>query len=360
MGIIMVPVSWSIEALENFNIMCFIVPILVAEQKSLSELVPKGGKGHVGINKNFCAPARKYSNSNKPTRSITGAGLDNLSYYLAGLIEGDGHFNIPKSLKGLNGKARVAGIEIVFALKDRPSAELLRDIFGGNLYEHPKRNMVRWMIQDLKSVANIINSINGKLRTPKINGLHDMIDFINSNPAQLQFGDGGKIVKLPLDTSPLESNAWLSGFIDADGCFMLKGFTSNLRTYLAIQFYLPQRANDRSGESMEIVMEKIAKFLLFKLKRRTVSEKYNQFVINTSNSESNRILIQYLNTFPLLSSKYLDYKDWEKAYYIYTSKLHKDPVYYEQVKVLKLNMNKNRTSFSWSHHKSATYGLDSK
>lgn len=143
----MVPISWSIEAVENLNKMCFIVPILVGwpKQKSLSELVSKVGKEYVGINKYFGVPTRKYSNSNKPIRSITGAGApdENLSYYLAGLIEGDGHFYTPKSLKGLNGKTRVACIEIVFALKDRPSAELLRDIFGGNVYEHPKKNIVR-------------------------------------------------------------------------------------------------------------------------------------------------------------------------------------------------------------------------
>jgi hypothetical protein len=53
-----------------------------------------------------------------------------------------------------------------------------------------------------------------------------------------------------------------------------------------------------------------------------------------------------------LSSKYLDFKDWEIAYNIYVNKLHKDPVNFEKIRVLKANMNSNRSHFNWDHHKS--------
>ncbi len=46
-----------------------------------------------------------------------------------------------------------------------------------------------------------------------------MIDYLNAK--------GANIVKLPLDTSPLNSNAWLAGFIDANGSFSIKGFSLN-------------------------------------------------------------------------------------------------------------------------------------
>lgn len=59
-------------------------------------------------------------------------------------------------------------------------------------------------------------------------------------------------------------------------------------------------------------MLKITEFLLVKLNKRTFSEKYRQFVVSSSRKfrVSNKILIDYLNTYPLLSSKYLDFKDW--------------------------------------------------
>lgn len=168
---------------------------------------------------------------------------------------------------------------------------------------------------------------------------------------------GYYIDKLPLDTSPLSSNAWLAGFIDADGHFAIKGFTENPKSHLAIQFYLSQRRTDRSGVSLEKVMLQISEFLSTKLGQRVISDKYEQFIVNTSNAKSNKILIDYLNIFPMLSSKYLDYKSWESANNIYVNKLHKDLAEYQKIRVLKTKMNSNRTFFDWSHHRQEIYGL---
>lgn len=93
-------------------------------------------------------------------------------------------------------------------------------------------------------------------------------------------------------------------------------------------------------------MLKITEFLQIKLNKRTFNEKFHQFVICTSNPFSNKILIDYLNNYPLLSSKYLDFKDWETGYNKYVNKLHKDPVEFENIRNLKANLNKNRTYFS--------------
>lgn len=75
-----------------------------------------------------------------------------------------------------------------------------------------------WLkIKDLKSVINIVNNINGKLRTPKIIRFHNMIDFLN-------IFYGTNISNLPLDNSPLFENAWYpkeTGFIDSDGFVLL-------------------------------------------------------------------------------------------------------------------------------------------
>lgn len=273
-----------------------------------------------------------------------------LAGYLAGLIEGDGALITPTKDKNPSGSATVASIQVVFASKDRPSALLLKSFLGGNVYDSKGKNCVRWMIQDKKSVTRIVELINGKFRTPKINALHKMVDFLNNR--------GANIVKLPLDTSPLNSNAWLAGFVDADGSFAIKGFSDqNSKTHLAIQFYLPQRAYDISGESLKPIMSKIADFLFVKLNERIMAEKFASFVINTSNRVSNKVLIDYLNTYPLLSSKFLDFKDWETANNIYINKLHKDPVEYEKLRELKENMNNRRVFFNWDHHRAEIYGL---
>jgi hypothetical protein len=63
-----------------------------------------------------------------PSRDIT-----KLAGYLAGLIEGDGTLITPTKDKSPSGTATVASIQVVFALKDRPSALLLKSLFGGNV-----------------------------------------------------------------------------------------------------------------------------------------------------------------------------------------------------------------------------------
>ncbi|CAG8976694.1 hypothetical protein HYALB_00008445, partial [Hymenoscyphus albidus] len=214
-----------------------------------------------------------------------------LAYYLAGLIEGDGHLNTPPIGKVItpSGSTRVAQIEIVFALKDRPSADLLQSIFGGRVYLRKDVKI------DIKCLTNVVKTVNGKFRTPKINSLYAMIDYLNAK--------GLDIIKLPLDCSEINR------FIDADGHFAIKGFTSNPKTYLAFHFQLSQRKTDKSGEGLTKLMLKLAEFLQVKLSNRIFSDKFVQLLVNTSNSASNHILISYLDIYPLLSSKYLDFKD---------------------------------------------------
>lgn len=52
------------------------------------------------------------------------------------------------------------------------------------------------------------------MRTPKIEALHRLIDWLNARSNQIS-----KISKLGLDNSSLGDNPWLAGFIEADGNF---------------------------------------------------------------------------------------------------------------------------------------------
>jgi len=80
---------------------------------------------------------------------------------------------------------------------------------------YPKdSNYLDLLFQDIKSIKNIAVLLNGKMRTPKIEALHRLIDWLNARTT-----DGFKIYKLGLDNSWLGSNPWLSGFIESDGNF---------------------------------------------------------------------------------------------------------------------------------------------
>lgn len=103
---------------------------------------------------------------------------EDFNFYLAGFIEGDGSFNTPKVIRDTKGKKRVAGIEITGNTKDEPFFIYLQKKIGGHInIPQSKKNTIRLMIKDLNSVINIINRINGKLKTPKITRLHLTIIF---------------------------------------------------------------------------------------------------------------------------------------------------------------------------------------
>jgi len=57
------------------------------------------------------------------------------------------------------------------------------------------------------------------------------------------------------------------------------------------------------------IITKISEFLSTNVKFR---DKSSQYWIRTSKYESNKILISYLQKYPLFSSKYLDFRSWER------------------------------------------------
>jgi hypothetical protein len=78
----------------------------------------------------------------------------------------------------------------------------LKEIFGkGTFYESKKENSntFTYTIGDKDNIVKIINLVNGKFRTPKIEYLYKAIDYMNNI-------HGTNIEKLPIDNSNLLSN----------------------------------------------------------------------------------------------------------------------------------------------------------
>lgn len=70
------------------------------------------------------------------------------------------------------------------------------------------------MITSISRLTTIINLINGYLRTPKIDQFNKLVSWINNN------SNNNFSINDP-DTSSILKNAWLRGFIDADGSFSI-------------------------------------------------------------------------------------------------------------------------------------------
>ena len=125
--------------------------------------------------------------------------------YLAGLIEGDGYITITNN--------RVI-LGITFNLKDLPLARFLLANLGQGSIVKRSGNSVELRFHAKSTLLTIINLINGEFKTPKIVMLHKLIDFCNLKYSL-------SIEKKPLNTNNLNSNYWLSGFIDAEWGFFI-------------------------------------------------------------------------------------------------------------------------------------------
>ena len=277
--------------------------------------------------------------------------FDKFSYYLTGLIEGDGTIIVPKTERTKN-RLNYPSIQIVFHLKDLPLALIIqKELKHGSLSRKKGVNAYILTINNKKGLLSLISLINGKMRTPKIYSLYNLIDWYNSKDLNIS------IEKKELNKLPLSSTPWLSGFIEADGHFSVRSSLSSIYPRIECKFELSQRRIDHKGYDNLKFLEDIAKYLNTTVKEIRTDKKHPEYRVRTVNLKGNIILENYLSTFPLYSCKYLDCLDWLKVLGLFKSGKVDHKFNMDNVLKIKLGMNDKRTIYIWDHLKNF-YNLD--
>ena len=268
----------------------------------------------------------------------------NFSSYLTGLIEGDGTILVPKTERSSKGKLNYPSIQIVFHLKDFPLALMIqKELKNGSLSRKKGVNAYILTINNYDGLLLVTSLINGNMRTPKIYALYSLIDWLN-----LKF-ENINIPKKSIDISSLDSNAWLSGFIEADGHFSVRTSTTSKKPKVECKFELSQRQDDHNGRNNLNFLENIAHFLLSSVKCVRMIKTKLEYRLRTTSLKGNLVLENYLETFPLFGSKHLDYKDWIKVLDFFKSGQFKYKDNIEKIILIKSCMNDKRTIFIWDH-----------
>ena len=302
--------------------------------------------------------AEKFTLNNNSNKS------ESIGPYLAGLFEGDGHIVLSKSIiENSKVKNTSPSIAITFVNKDLPLINKLLEKFGGRLRFKTKENAIVWIIGSHKELVNMINLLNGYLRTPKIIKFNELIVGLNKKYNY----------NIPIhspDTSDLNENSWLAGFIDADGGFKVR-FTEKLicektskvlrKGRIEVRFALEQRKKlngdfidvDNNIYSYEAIMLLIYSFfsLSTNLRLSTHNVDKTYFIVELTSLTKLNILIQYLKTYPLLTAKRNDYDDWVKVYNLILDNNHLTESGKLLIKQIKSNMNRKRGVFNWDHLK---------
>lgn len=269
--------------------------------------------------------------------------------YFTGLIEGDGCIITPTAVRDKKGCLSYPSVQLCFHLKDFPLAQLIQKNLGhGSIARKYGKNAYILTINNFEGLFLIVSLLNGNMRTPKINALHMLIDHLNGRFMSLNF------LKKPLDNTDLLDNAWLSGFIEAEGHFSVRCTeASKYPLRVECKFELSQ-AHTSNGVAF---MERIASAMQTVLKFIRQDRTHPQLRFRTNSLPSNKIVIEYLHRFPLFGTKHLDFMDWVALVGLFEKKTHYTPEGLELITCSKARMSDNRKEYTWDHL-SQFYSLD--
>lgn len=263
-----------------------------------------------------------YTNNNSTTVFTNN---NNLGYYLAGLLEGDGSISLPSL--GITSLNRVLNPRIVFTSHINNIgmyAFIQTELGNRGRFQKSGDNILRYIIGDKESIILFINLVHGKLRTPKNKRFNDLIHFMN-NKYDLNISES------LLDNSSFSDNSWFTGFTEADGHFGIKYVERKAKSEtrkrsvsenVSLKFRLDQRLYDKATlSSMEPFMESLALFLNANLKTYTVKNS-EVLSISIQSIQNVSFIIDYFNKYTLIGDKLNDFKKWKIVYNMILSKEH--------------------------------------
>jgi LAGLIDADG endonuclease len=236
-----------------------------------------------------------------------------LGHYLAGLIDGDGHFS--KALQ----------LVIVFNELDASLAYFIKKTIGfGNIYKVKNKKAILFVISNKIGLLKVLNLINGKIRSE--NKLNQIYNNILSNPYF------NSITDFSLNSDTDLKNYWLSGFSDADASFQIKLINriNRKRNEVRLSFQIDQKKDD--------LLILIKNFIGGNIGYRKSQDTY--YYSSTSFGSAKKV-ISYFDHYHLLSSKYINYLKWRKAYIIIQDKNHLTDSGLDKIIKLKFSMNRN-------------------
>ena len=236
-------------------------------------------------------------------------------YYLAGLIDGDGHFS--KSFQ----------LIIVFNHLDVFLAYYIKNYIGyGNVKKVKNKNAYIYVLTNKKGIEKVLFLINNKIISEfKYNQIKENILINFPNFHFLKYLDQDL------------NNHWLAGFSDANGSFQIKIINRKNRNKkeIRLNFQIDQKKKD--------LLILIQSFLGGNIGYRKINDTW---YYGSTSFGSARKVINYFNKYHLLSSKYINYIKWRKSYIIIQEKRHLTEDGIEKIKKYKNSMNRlNKESF---------------
>lgn len=234
---------------------------------------------------------------------------EQFGYFLAGLIDADGHIN------------KKAYVTITFAQKHVSVAYYIKRCIGyGSVKKIKHKKAYTYVVSNLAGITIIANLIGHKLRCV------NKIAQFNSRMAPVA-ATAGALWTLQPNNSPVSpNNYWLAGFIQGDGSFQIK---------LITRASDPKSCNGSNKLSKQVgvvvQIDQKTDFLLNQIKKtfggyvgcrkqKNGSHSYYYSSVSFSNAVK---FINYLDRYQVMGGCLTCYWLWRKAYLQVQSKAHR-------------------------------------
>ena len=220
---------------------------------------------------------------------------DQIGHYLAGLIDGDGHFSHAQELV------------IVFSSPDASLAYYLKERLSNcNVRKVKDKNAYLLIVSKKEGILVVLNLINGKLRSE--NTFNQVINNILNHNRYKDIS-----INFTMNYSDDFYNHWLAGFSDANASFQIKIINRSLINKAEV------RLNYQIEKKNKILLLKIKDYIGGNIGYRNTQDTY---YYGSTSFGSAKNIIEYFNKFNLQSRKHVSYLRWRKVYMLIQNREH--------------------------------------
>ena len=153
-----------------------------------------------------------------------------------------------------------------------------------------------------------------------------------SDELKTVFTDIVPALRPQISNPKIQDPYWISGFVDGEGCFYVS--LTNNSTGIGLVFKVTQHIRDA-----DLLKEFIG---YFNCGRYSICSKMAGDYIVTKFSDINIKIIPFFNKYPIFVLKSLDFSDFEKVAKLIENKVHLTAEGFEQIRQIKLGMNRGR------------------
>lgn len=240
---------------------------------------------------------------------------EEFGFFLAGLVDADGHIAIKNGDLTINGHSR-----------DLSIAHYIKKLIGsGGIYKYKKIKGCRYSCTNKQSLLLLANLLLNKLRLPR---------KINQFNQRLAPRVGSELCQT--NQSPVNmDNHWFAGFVQGDGSFQIRirkpgkpGWSNQIEILLCIEL------------KDECILKQIKNTFGGSIHYRKSRDTYYYSSVNLTNAAK---LVTYFDKFQVMGPSYRLYLCWKRALNIVLAKEHLTPAGLEEIKALKAYMTQLRT-----------------